>query len=56
MIVLQTVAPAVVGVALLGDEVREGWAPVAVIGFVLTALGAVALARFEGGPAGHGGG
>lgn len=55
MIVLQTVAPAVVGVALLGDEVREGWAPVAVIGFVLTALGAVALARFEGGPAGHGG-
>jgi drug/metabolite transporter (DMT)-like permease len=55
MIVLQTVTPAVVGLALLGDEVREGWAPVAVVGFVLTAAGAVALARFEGGPGGHGG-
>jgi drug/metabolite transporter (DMT)-like permease len=49
MIVFQTVTPAVVGVALLGDEVRDGWAPVAVVGFVLTAVGAVALARFEGG-------
>jgi drug/metabolite transporter (DMT)-like permease len=55
MIVLQTVTPAIVGVALLGDQVREGWAAVAVVGFALTAVGAVALARFEGGPEGHGG-
>lgn len=55
MIVLQTVAPAVVGVALLDDTVRDGMAAVAVVGFVLTCAGAVALARFEGGPEGHGG-
>jgi drug/metabolite transporter (DMT)-like permease len=55
MIVLQTVTPAIVGVALLGDQVRQGWAAVAVVGFALTAVGAVALARFEGGPEGHGG-
>ena len=30
-------------------------AAVAVVGFVLTCAGAVALARFEGGPEGHGG-
>lgn len=53
LIVFQTVTPALVGVAMLGDEVRTGWAAVAVIGFVLTAIGAVALARFEGGPEGH---
>ena len=36
--------------------VRDGMAAVAVVGFVLTCAGAVALARFEGGPEGHGGG
>ncbi|MBA3234312.1 MAG: hypothetical protein H0T17_10275 [Propionibacteriales bacterium] len=51
MIVLQTMAPAVVGLALLGDEVRDGWGAVGVVGFVLTAVGAIALARFERGPA-----
>jgi len=55
MIVLQTVTPAVVGIALLDDTVQDGMAAVAVIGFVLTCAGAVALARFEGGPEGHGG-
>lgn len=50
MIVLQTVTPALVGVAALGDDVRGGWTAVAVAGFVLTGVGAVALARFEGGP------
>jgi drug/metabolite transporter (DMT)-like permease len=54
MIVLQTVAPALVGVWLLGDQVRDGWATVAVVGFVMTAVGAVALARFESGPDGGG--
>ena len=48
MIVLQTAAPAVIGVLLLGDEVRSGWALGAVGGFVLTAIGATLLVRFEG--------
>jgi drug/metabolite transporter (DMT)-like permease len=48
MIVTQTVAPAVVGVLLLGDQVREGYAVPALVGFVLTTAGAARLARFEG--------
>jgi len=48
MIVVQTAGPAIVGVLLLGDAVRSGWAPSALVGFVLTAAGAVALVRFEG--------
>ena len=56
MIVMQTVTPAVVGIALAGRHGagRDGRS-VAVVGFVLTCAGAVALARFEGGPEGHGG-
>ena len=50
MIVAQTVVPAAVGIALLGDQVRQGWSGPGLLGFVLTAAGAVALARFEGGP------
>lgn len=48
MIVLQTALPAVVGVLLLGDVVRSGWAIAALVGSVLTAAGALALVRFEG--------
>jgi len=48
-VVTQTAVPAVVGVALLGDRVREGWAPVAVLGFALALAGALGLARFERG-------
>lgn len=48
MIVVQTAGPAVVGVLLLGDEVRSGWAVGGAAGFVLTAVGATALVRFEG--------
>ncbi|MFJ8582248.1 hypothetical protein [Micromonospora sp. NPDC093277] len=44
-IVGQTVAPAIVGWLLLGDRVRPGFAPVAVVGFVLAVTAAVALAR-----------
>ena len=47
MIVLQTVTPAVVGVWALGDEVRSGWLAPAVVGLVLTVVGAVTLARYE---------
>jgi drug/metabolite transporter (DMT)-like permease len=47
MIALQTVTPAAVGVLVLGDEVRPGWYAGAVGGFVLTAIGALILVRFE---------
>jgi drug/metabolite transporter (DMT)-like permease len=48
LVVAQTIAPAVVGVVLLGDGVRAGHLPVAVVGLALTTLGAARLARFEG--------
>lgn len=48
MIVMQTVAPAVVGVALLADGVRAGMLPLATAGLLLTTAGAARLARFEG--------
>ncbi len=47
MIVTQTVTPAFVGVLLLGDQVRSGWIAIAALGFVVTGVGAVVLARFE---------
>jgi len=50
LVVAQTLAPAVVGVVLLGDGVRAGYLPVAVVGLALTTLGAARLARFEGAP------
>ena len=46
-VVTQTAVPAVVGILLLGDRVREGWGPVAVLGFLLALAGALGLARFE---------
>jgi drug/metabolite transporter (DMT)-like permease len=53
MIVTQTVTPAVVGVLLLGDGVRPGWAWAAAVGFVVTVVAATALVRFEGAHQGH---
>jgi drug/metabolite transporter (DMT)-like permease len=47
LIAVQTVTPAVVGVFVLGDEVRPGWWPGAVLGFLITAAAAVVLVRFE---------
>jgi drug/metabolite transporter (DMT)-like permease len=47
MIALQTITPAAVGVLVLGDDVREGWYAGALAGFVLTAIGALILVRFE---------
>ena len=44
MIVAQTFVPAAVGVAFLGDGVREGWWPAVVLGLVLSTTGAVVLA------------
>jgi hypothetical protein len=45
MIVGQTFVPALVGVALLGDGVREGWWPAVAAGLALSTAGAVWLAR-----------
>lgn len=42
---VETVVPALVGLTLLGDRARAGFAPVAVGGFVVTLLGCLALAR-----------
>jgi drug/metabolite transporter (DMT)-like permease len=53
MIVSQTVTPAIIGLLLLDDKIRSGWAPVALASFVVTAAGAVALARFERAPDHH---
>ena len=43
LIVAQTFVPAAVGVALLGDGVREGWWPAVTVGLVLSTAGAVVL-------------
>lgn len=41
----QVVVPGLVGLALLGDRLRPGWAPVLAVGLVLTVAGVVLLAR-----------
>ena len=45
LVVGETVAPALVGLLLLGDHARPGWGWVAVAGFTLSVAGAVSLAR-----------
>jgi len=47
LIVVQTVLPALVGVALLGDTVRAGWEVAVVVGLGLSIGGAIHLARTE---------
>lgn len=46
MVLGETVGPAVVGVAWLGDSTREGLAWLAVTGFAVAVAGSLALARF----------
>ena len=43
---VETVVPSVLGVAFLGDRPRPGMGPLAVVGFVVTLVGAVLLARY----------
>ena len=43
----QTVVPAVVGVIIFGDAVRDGWWPAAAVGFVVSTAGALALRDAE---------
>lgn len=50
LVVGETILPAAVGIAFLGDHSRPGFAPAAAVGFTLAITGAVALAKFgEGG-------
>jgi drug/metabolite transporter (DMT)-like permease len=46
VVVAETLMPALIGVFLLGDDTRPGFAWIAVAGFVLAVAGALALARF----------
>jgi drug/metabolite transporter (DMT)-like permease len=46
VVVGETALPALVGVLALGDHTRPGFAPLAVIGFLLAVAGALALSRF----------
>ena len=46
MMIGTTVPPALIGELVLGDQTRPGWAPVAVIGFVIAVASAITLARF----------
>jgi hypothetical protein len=45
---IETVVPAAVGLGWLGDTVRHGFVPVAVIGFLATLGGCLALSRNSG--------
>ncbi len=45
LVVGETVAPALVGIAILGDHTRPDWGWVAVVGFALSVIGAISLAR-----------
>jgi drug/metabolite transporter (DMT)-like permease len=45
LVVGETVAPALVGLLLLGDEPRQGWGWVATLGFAMAVGGAVSLSR-----------
>ncbi|MEE4421174.1 MULTISPECIES: hypothetical protein [Streptomyces] len=51
MVIGETIGPALVGVAWLGDRTREGLAPLAVLGFALAITGALLLTRFGEAPA-----
>ncbi|MFD4478403.1 hypothetical protein ACFWPU_20175 [Streptomyces sp. NPDC058471] len=50
MVIGETIGPAVVGVVWLGDRTRGGMEWVAVLGFVVAVVGALALARFGEAP------
>ncbi|MFI0711954.1 hypothetical protein ACH4SK_15110 [Streptomyces inhibens] len=50
MVIGETVGPALVGVAWLGDRTREGLTPLTVAGFALAVVGALVLARFGEAP------
>jgi drug/metabolite transporter (DMT)-like permease len=46
VIIGETLLPSLIGVLLLGDRTRPGFAPLAVLGFAVAVAGAIMLARF----------
>ncbi|WP_189190397.1 hypothetical protein [Streptomyces albiflavescens] len=50
LVIGETIGPAVVGVVWLGDRTREGLSWLAVLGFAVAVVGALALARFGEAP------
>ncbi|MGW1746141.1 hypothetical protein ACWCRD_11100 [Streptomyces sp. NPDC002092] len=50
MVIGETIGPAAVGVVWLGDRTRDGLAWLAVLGFLVAVVGALALARFGEAP------
>ena len=50
LVVGQTLVPALVGLWLLGDSVRDGWVAAVVLGMTLAVAGAVLLSRTTVGP------
>ena len=46
VVLAETLPPAVIGVAFLGDKTRPGLEPAALAGFVIAVVSAVMLARF----------
>ncbi|MGW1889497.1 hypothetical protein ACWCP6_04445 [Streptomyces sp. NPDC002004] len=51
LVIGETIGPALIGVAWLGDRTREGLTWLAVLGFSVAVAGALALARFGEAPA-----
>ncbi|WP_262056315.1 hypothetical protein [Streptomyces sp. STR69] len=51
LVIGETIGPAAVGVVWLGDRTREGLEWLAVLGFLVAVVGALALARFGEAPA-----
>lgn len=45
MVVAETVIPSLIGLAFLGDRIREGFTPVAIVGLIVAIGGSVALSR-----------
>jgi hypothetical protein len=46
VVIGETLPPAAIGIAVLGDHTRAGLTPLAVAGFVVALLGAFGLTRF----------
>ena len=53
MFTTNTVLPSIVGLLVLGDTVRSGFAVVALVGFVLAVGGAIAIAHYADGAVGE---
>ena len=45
MVVAETVVPSLIGLAFLGDRIRPGYEPVAIVGLIVAIGGSVALSR-----------